>query len=524
MSTPDCMRRRVLWLNLAALICVGAAQRAPADAPAATQAATSAADFDLCVRGSSLEEIHTAHLHLRVMGTDVSAVAPRLGAVLANRNFWNGAAEETFGEPFDADLCGAAVAPELHLTVNLTAEQVAALLAAPAVVQNHTDDSMQSRDVPLFGHPAKPPVLGVPRDIAPNPGVAVTDKEGKLRYHVMRVYYATDRKPVPKAALDPDNFFGGDRATNNDISYGAVNVTLPKNHAIGQLEAPSMWMLEFKSDPDKHVTLQGMQPLDSDAWRAEIAKRATHLGNPGILVFVHGYKNSFADAALKAGQLAYDLKFGGTTVMFSWPSRNEVHGYMADEDAADWATSDMKTVLTSLATLAPDTKIYVVAHSMGNRVFARGFQAMVSENPKLQAPFKEVVMAAPDIDAEVFRRNIGPVILDKGTRFTLYASSKDEALMMSRELHGGYRRLGESGPNIFLMKGIDTVDASTVDTGLVGHSYYGDNGTVMSDMKYVIRQSLPPEKRADNSVLERVNLETVGLYWRFRSIVASTAQ
>jgi esterase/lipase superfamily enzyme len=408
----------------------------------------------------------------------------------------------------------------LHLTVNLSAAQVAALLAAPASRSN-TDNSEGSRDVPWFGHPANSRALGGPRDLAPNPGEEVTDKDGKLRYHVMRVYYATDRKPLAKAAGDPENFFGGERG--NNISYGAVNVTLPKNHAIGQLESPSMWLLEFKADPEKHVTLQGMQALNSDAWRAEIAKRATHLGNPGILVFVHGYKNSFADAALRAGQLAYDLKFGGTTVIFSWPSRNEVHGYMADEDAADWATGDMKTVLASLATLAPDTKIYVVAHSMGNRVFARGFQAMLSENPKLQTPFKEVVMAAPDIDADVFKRNIAPVILNKGTRFTLYASSKDEALMMSRELHGGYRRLGESGENILVMSGMDTVDASTVDTGLIGHSYYGDIGTVISDMKYVIRQSLPPETRADKTVLEPVNVASVGQYWRFRAMVASAA-
>jgi esterase/lipase superfamily enzyme len=336
----------------------------------------------------------------------------------------------------------------------------------------------------------------------------------------MRVYYATDRKPVPKAAKDPENFFGGERG---DLSYGVVNVTLPKNHKVGQLESPSFYMLEFREDPDKHVVLQLPQALTPDAWRAEIAKGATHLGNPGILVFIHGYKNSFADAALRAAQLAFDLKFPGATVIFSWPSRNETHLYMADEDAADWAISDMKTVLASLATLAPNTKIFVVAHSMGNRVFARGFQAMLTENPKLQSPFKEVVMAAPDIDADVFKRNIAPVILRDGTRFTLYASSKDEALMMSNEMHGGYRRLGESGDNILVMPGIDTVDASTVDTGLIGHSYYGDNGTVISDMQYVIRKSFKPEQRVNIAVLESVNLASVGLYWRFRPMGASSA-
>jgi hypothetical protein len=82
-----------------------------------------AAAFDLCVRGTSLEETRTARLQLTVEGADVAAFAPRLGAVLANRRFWGNRAEEVFGAPYDAELCGETIAPTLELTITLTAEQ-----------------------------------------------------------------------------------------------------------------------------------------------------------------------------------------------------------------------------------------------------------------------------------------------------------------------------------------------------------------------------------------------------------------
>lgn len=73
----------------------------------------------------------------------------------------------------------------------------------------------------------------------------------------------------------------------------------------------------------------------------------------------------------------------------------------------------MKAVLASLATIAPGTRVYVVAHSMGNRVLTRGFKALLDEDFDKGRAFKEIVLAAPDIDANVFKRDIAPGILGK---------------------------------------------------------------------------------------------------------------
>ena len=472
-------------------------------------ASANAAVFDLCVRGTSLEETRTARLQLDVEGADVSAFAPRLGAVLANRRFWENRAEEVFGSAYDADLCGEEVAPQLQLKIELTAQQAHDLEAE--VTRGSGSGFMAAVEHTLGVSAPVPPQAQSSKDRAPDIGTPVVDAYGKPRYRVVRVYYATNRNET--ASPSPDQHYGRDRAP---LSFGFVNVALPKSHELGQLETPSIWRLEFAADPDKHVMLQSLKVLGADAWRAEIAKRATSLDNPGILVFIHGYNTSFPDAALRAGQLAFDLKFAGATVLFSWPSRAVTLEYSADEQAAEYSYFDMKTVLVSIATIAPGTPVYVIAHSMGNRVFAHGFKGLIDEAPGSRRAFRQIVLAAPDIDAQVFTRDIGPAILGKGPRVTLYASSNDKALMASRSFHGGYRRLGESGANLVVMRDLDTVDASTVSTEFLGHSYFGDSGTVLSDLKYVIRKSLSPEERERFS-LERVKTAVVGLYWRFKA-------
>ncbi|MBL8346112.1 MAG: alpha/beta fold hydrolase [Rubrivivax sp.] len=471
-------------------------------------ACVSAATFDLCVRGTGVGVNRVARLTLEVNGTDVSAQAARLGAVLANQRFWNNEADEVFGAPYDSEICGEFFAPALQLQVTLNEAQAQGLLTGP--VRAAASSPTRSMVAPAPGAPAPAARAAAPGAQAGGDGL-VRDARGNLQYHVVRVHYATNRKETSPFA-PADTRFGGDRGP---LGFGVAHVTIPKSHKVGALEAPSILRLEFRADPTKHVVLTSVEPMAHDAWRAEIAKRATALGNAGILVFIHGYNVLFSDAARRAGQLSHDLGFAGPTVLFSWPSRGGLTDYTVDEQAAEWSVPDMKEVLSSLATVAPGAPVYVIAHSMGNRVLTRGFKALLDQDASKRTAFRQIVLAAPDIDADVFRREIGPAILGKGPRVTLYASSNDKALVASRKVHGGYKRLGESGDGIVVMRDLDTVDASNVSTEFLGHSYFGDSSTVMSDLIYVIQKSLPPQERV-RFALEPVRA-AIGQYWRFRA-------
>ena len=125
-----------------------------------------------------------------------------------------------------------------------------------------------------------------------------------------------------------------------------------------------------------------------------------------------------------------------------------------------------------------------------------GLTRLLEENPGKRRAIREVIMAAPDVDQDSFRLNTASKLLNIGPRFTLYASAHDLALGTSEFLHGG-NRLGMGGKSLFVTSGIDSIDASAVTKEFfaLNHSYFGDKTSVLSDIFFLIRQALPPEKR-----------------------------
>lgn len=59
---------------------------------------------------------------------------------------------------------------------------------------------------------------------------------------------------------------------------------------------------------------------------------------------------------------------------------------------------------------------------------------------------------------------------------------------------------------------MDTIDATAVDTSLLGHSYFAEARLVLADVYYLIRDGTPPEKRFG---LTAVDTQT-GRYWLFK--------
>jgi esterase/lipase superfamily enzyme len=469
------------WITIAALFC------------ACTSSAI-AASYDYCARGSGSELQKTVRVKLELDGADPGADAPRIAAALIRRMMWEGKAQGVSVEAFDEAGCAAALGRVESIRVTLGADELAALR------------SETTRGAAGTG-PATAALAAGAKTRIEVPG-AVPAPDGA--YYTLQIYYATDRgdKGAVAGAADPGSRYGVERGSS--LSFGAVKVSLPRDHRAGQLETPSIIKLEFSSDPKRHVTLQSVEPMAVDTWRAELAKRATAHDQPGVLLFIHGYNVSFSNAALRTGQLAYDLAFPGAALFYSWPSRASLSDYNADQQTAEWAIPNLEQLLGEVARLAAGTPVYVIAHSMGNRVFTRAFERLLAVEPRRRAAFREIVLTAPDIDSEIFRTQIAPRILGVGPRVTLYASDNDSALNASRRLSAGYRRLGQAGSEILVLPGMDTVDASRVKTDLLGHSYFGDSDTVISDLFRLIRDRKMP---AERGLLQQ--LQSAGPYWRF---------
>src|SRR5439155_85568 len=183
-------------------------------------------------------------------------------------------------------------------------------------------------------------------------------------------------------------------------------------------------------------------------------------------------------------------------IFFSWPSQGSALAYTVDGGNAEWAATDIKEFLKQVAEQSGAEQIHLIAHSMGNRALTYALRAAAAGPPdkRIKRKFNEIVLTAPDIDAEIFKTQIAPSVARMAQRVTLYASSHDQALKLSKEING-YPRAGDSGEGLVVVKGVDTIDVSAADTSLLGHSYYGDSDPVLADIWDLIKCAKSPNLR-----------------------------
>ena len=324
---------------------------------------------------------------------------------------------------------------------------------------------------------------------------------GKADYVVMRLFYVTDRAFRPQNALE-ERYTSDRNSDPNPLTFGSMLVNIPRDHEPGMIEKPVIWKFRRKKDYTKDMFLVNISPFGSQqAFYADVRRRVQQSPKKQAFVFVHGFNNSFEDAALRMAQFTYDLGFDGAPILYSWPSQGKGSplAYTADENTILWTTPHLEAFLREVSDKTGAETIYLVAHSMGARAMTSALEDISRGQPATaKQPFRGLILAAPDIDAGVFLQ-LSDAMKRMAQRVTLYASSSDEALKASEKVNK-YQRAGQGGADILVIPGIDTVDVSAVDTGILGlgnlyHSYWAANVTVLSDMFRLLILSLPPSQR-----------------------------
>ena len=323
------------------------------------------------------------------------------------------------------------------------------------------------------------------------------------------VFYGTDRA---RGDDTPANYFRGARGT---LSFGVALVSVPtRGRDLGELPGPSWWWLEFSANPEKHVILKRLDALGRDDFVAGLKYSLATTSEHDVLIFVHGYNVTFEDAARRAGQLAVDLKFAGQTLLYSWASAADTKKYTVDESTIDWSRDHFEAFLQLALGEIGAGKVHVIAHSMGNRAVINTLERVTSwQLPAGAAKLGQIIFAAPDIDRDRFVQ-LAAKFKGCAARVTLYASSRDVALLASKFVHG-YPRAGEAGEALTIVEGVDTIDASLVDTSLIGlrHSYFGEKRSILNDMFGLIVQQLAPDQRFD---LQAAG-DALRKYWNYRA-------
>jgi len=381
-----------------------------------------------------------------------------------------------------------------------------------------------------------------PMDLAPEPAgpsrVELVSKE--LRF--VKVFYGTNRKRNAAAegletttwdndVCTPNDFYGSEVAIMSDLQsdqsgleVGMLTVSFPPKREKGKIQRPTT-IFSFdlrKEDPERDVVIANLTSYahDFDRWTEELK----NTGRKQACIYVHGFANSFATAARRAAQLAYDLDydldddFQGLTMMYSWPSKNgsSLAAYLIDSDASDTSAGAFNLFLDLIKQQAGISRVHVIAHSMGNRLVAEALTQRGAPQPMLD----QLVLAAPDLWTTAFRNEYRRSLTGFADRVTLYVSDNDRALQASSKLlRGSEPRVGQAAAGLLeeqTADNFDAIDATSLTSDFLGHSYYAENQSMLSDIYWLLKG----RPANDRPLIEH---HPQWPSWRFRSLDSSLA-
>ncbi|MDK1390145.1 alpha/beta hydrolase [Sinorhizobium sp. 8-89] len=347
--------------------------------------------------------------------------------------------------------------------------------------------------------------------------------------------YITDRAPV----TGPDSTLSYSAERAIFLSFGSVSITPTRNSPTsknGLRVSAVSETARFPATPyGVEATANGLRrPLAAVAahdqaaalLQAEVARRLAAADRKEVVVFIHGYGNSFDDAALTTGEICRSLQNQFVCVVLTWPaggSRGLFFGYNIDRESSEFAVADLKKAIRIIAEAQGVERLHLLAHSRGTDVLASvvqqlSIEAYVSRSSMWQRyKIANVVFFAPDIDLDVASSKMFAWVSDPDLAFggksrpstvppqgplhlTVYSSPRDKALGASTLLFGSALRLGQLAVDRLpkdrseaasrwagsQMGGlVDFIEFS--GGGFIGHSYFSSDLAVKADFIALIR-------------------------------------
>lgn len=268
-------------------------------------------------------------------------------------------------------------------------------------------------------------------------------------------------------------------------------ISVPPQHRPGEIERPTFG----SEDPAKHFVVTARRKLDEEAFNNEIA---THISgrigsNRDILLYVHGFNTSYDEARFRLAQIVTDGRFGGVPVLFTWSSSNSLLDYGAAKESATASRDALANLIRDLGNVPGVGRVHILAHSMGTWLTMEALrERAIAGSRDLNGKLGDVVLAAPDIDLNVFRNQIARL---DASHVSVLVSANDKALSLSRALAGDRPRLGALDPHkpedkaALAQLGVKVFDLSNKSDGLINHGMYADAPDVVRMIGLQIGQS-----------------------------------
>jgi esterase/lipase superfamily enzyme len=256
-------------------------------------------------------------------------------------------------------------------------------------------------------------------------------------------------------------------------------------------------------------SITSLQNTNVGSFAQNVIGDLTNAGR-NLLVFIHGFDNTFEDAITRA---AFNREFlaassrpqTDTTVLaFSWPSLGQIVSspildgdYRHDQKMATLSGVHLMTFFAQIEPLlrqarANGFRSYLLAHSMGNLALESAVENWFLHGNGNAELFNVAILAAGDCGYDAFGQ---PNLTGLDAlhllvpRISIYFSTEDEVLDLSATLNG-LQRLGHNGPKnsgdqtLFAPAMYRMFDASAITdynrNFLTSHQYYRMSPTVRS--------------------------------------------
>ena len=314
--------------------------------------------------------------------------------------------------------------------------------------------------------------------IAGGLGGCVTDKVNEVTSSVGDVFAKADPIAARRVPIFVVSTRRGKSGSADDLAEGAheslQTVTVPPSHVAGEIERPR-W---GSPDPESHFTVSASRAMDANEFKAEIASHLSgRIGsNRDVLVYVHGFNTSYDEARFRLAQVVTDGRFGGVPVLFTWPASGSLFDYEAAKESASASRDQLAQLLLELGATPDVGRIHILAHSMGTWLTMEALrQDAIAGKPDLDGKLGDVMLAAPDIDVNVFRNQIAKI---DPHHVSVLVSVNDKALTLSRHLAGDRPRLGALNPKdpadkaVLDRLGVGVYDLAGDETTFIGHGTY----------------------------------------------------
>jgi len=253
-----------------------------------------------------------------------------------------------------------------------------------------------------------------------------------------RFFFVTNRRLTEQEGSLEERF-NNERV--DELTLGLFDTDIEPSLGIGMLINPTDWFL------NEEIRLRAVKKLPDSEFIAELSKQVQASPYHSLLININGFKERFPSALRKTAFLAHVMDIDSPLLVFDWPGDqgSSPRGYLRAQRVAQESGMELARTIQLIVGEVKPERVWILANSMGGEVVVNAFYELnkMAEFADAETEIEHVFLSAPDVSHGEFGRRFSDAIKAFSDKVTVYVSSNDRALLMSRVINRE-RRLGES--------------------------------------------------------------------------------